>query len=113
MVMATTDTYNEQILDSDEELEDFELLIDEPYLAVVRVGTQVVASAHTPMDLTAMSFQLAQAGYMIMEMIAFHDGVIEMLLTSLADITTSVPESQKKIYSQISEYMQEKEKVYA
>jgi hypothetical protein len=112
MVMAT-DTYNDGILDAAEDQEeDFELLIDEPYLAVVRVGEQVVASAHTPMDLADMSFRLAQAGYMIMEMIAFHDGVIEMLLQPLADITDSAPEGDREIYSHISEYMKEKEKVY-
>lgn len=111
MVMPATNN-NTQTLEETEEPEDFEVLIDEPHLAVVRVGDLIAAEVHTPVDLTELGFQLAQEGYAIMELLAFHDGVIEMALRRLGDIPVDDPVMEKRLAT-IKELADEREEIYA
>lgn len=94
------------------EEEDFEVIIDEPYLTVVRMNESYAASVHSPVDLVELSYQLAAAGFVTQEMIAFHDGVIEMQLRPIADIQ-DFPEDEHEIRAGVQQFINEREKIYA
>lgn len=96
-----------------EDDEDFEVIIDEPHLCVVRRNGMYAAEVHTPVDLGELSYHLASFGYMVESLIAFHDGVIEMLLRPLADITTEVPADEVQIRADIQKFMKGRETVHA
>jgi len=91
---------------------EFDAIIDEPHFYVVKADGIVTAEVHTPVDLTDLGFWLAQEGYAIEELIAFHDGVIEMLLRELGDIPVNDPVMAKRL-EYIKEIAEEKEVAYA
>lgn len=93
--------------------EDFEVIIDEPYVSVVRMGKQYAANVHSPIDLVELGYQLAAAGFMIQDMIAFHDGVIEMSLRPIADVNGSESELDAKRMDYIREHQEKEEMIYA
>ena len=93
--------------------EDFEVIIDQPHFCVVRTGQFFVGEIHTPCDLTDLAWQLAGHGYVMEEMIAFHDGVIEILLRPLGEVPVDSPEQEQKAYADINRHLKEKESHYA
>lgn len=100
-------------VDVEDDYEDFEVIIDEAHLSVVRRNGVYAAEVHSPVDLGELSYHLASFGYMVEQLIAFHDGVIEMLLRPLADITTDVPADEVQIREDLQKFMKERETVYA
>ena len=100
-------------LNEEETEEDFEVIIDQPYFCVVRTGQYFVGQLHTPCDLGEMGWQLAGHGYVMDEVIAFHDGVIEMLLRPLGEVSVDTPEREQQIMAEVAEYIKEREGQYA
>lgn len=81
----------------EDQLDDFEVIIDEPWLYVVRANGVFTGEVHSPCDLAELGWRLASAGYVMEEMVAFHDGVIEMQLRPLGEVVTEVPEGEPAI----------------
>jgi len=96
----------------EDELTDFKVIIDEGWLYVARANGVYVAETHSPCDLGELGWRLASAGYKIEQLVAFHDGVIEMMLRPLGDIT-DVPEDEIAYRTEIQNMIKEKEMAYA
>lgn len=114
MLQSASDTADTSSNHIEEDVaEDFEVIIDEPRFCVVRSGRYYTGEVHTPCDLSELGWQLASYGYVMEEMIAFHDGVIEILLRPLGEIPIGTPDEERKILEDIAEYVKQKEGVYA
>lgn len=96
----------------EDDTESFEVIIDEPLLCVVRRNGFVAAQVHSPVDLAELSYRLAEEGFMATEMMAYEDGVLELLLRDLSD-TTHMPEGEAKLMNDAAAYMKERESIYA
>lgn len=114
MLSATADYFAAPVYVPDvEDDDDFEIIVDEPLLCVVRMNDRTVAQVHSPVDLTELSYRFAEIGFVATEMLAYEDGVLEMLLRDLGDIPVDVPEKEAKLLTQVASYMKEREDVYA
>ena len=92
--------------------EDFEVIIDEPGLAVVRHNGVIAAQVNSPVDLSELYFRLAAEGYTMAEAIAYEDGVIELQLRPLGcldDLDVVIQEAKVEIAA----LQQEKERSLA
>jgi hypothetical protein len=106
--------YVPEVEDADDD--DFEVIIDEPLLCVVRCNGRVAAQVHSPLDLIDLSYRLAEHGFMATEMMAYEDGVLELLLRELTAQTpfdADLPEQEKKLMTDVASYMKEREGAYA
>lgn len=97
----------------EDRLDDFKVIIDEGWLYVVRANGVIVAEVHSPCDLSELGWRLASAGYVMEQMVAFHDGVIEMELRPLAECHTDVPEDEVAFRSEIQKLIREREMIHA
>jgi hypothetical protein len=111
--MVLSATADAPTTDSAEADEDYKTIIDEEHLTVVRRNGIYAAEIHSPVDLSDLGYRLASAGYVIEELIAFHDGVMEALLRPLGEIAVDAPEHERKLMTEVHEYVKEREKVYA
>ena len=108
MVMASAE--NVSLSAEDDTNEEFEVIIDEPYFCLVRVGQTHVAQVHSPVDLTELNYQLAGVGFIMQDVMAHTDGVLEILVRPLADIPVESPMEEMRI---LQDPEKERESVYA
>jgi hypothetical protein len=113
---ATTYTDQPYAIDAEDDVEGFEVIIDEPLLCVVRCNGRVAAQVHSPIDMIDLSYRLAEAGFLATEMMCYEDGVLELLLRELTAETpydADLPAQEKKLLTDVASYMKEREGAYA
>jgi len=108
MVLAFAENVSTAPLDPVEE--DFEVLIDEPYFCLVRIGETHVAQVHSPVDLTELTYQLVGVGYTMAEVMAHEDGILEILVRPLGGLPVESPAEEQRT---LTEGPPQKESVYA
>lgn len=93
------------------EEEDFEVLVDEPYITVLRENGVYVCQVHTPCNLGDITMELGSWGYVVMDVYG-EEGVLEMLLRPLGDIPVDDVVTQKRA-AIMRDLVQEREMAYA
>lgn len=69
----------------DENDEPFQVLLDEPYLSLIRDEGVYVCQVHLPWDLGDLGFELGRAGFVVEDAYS-ESGVLDMKLRKLGDV---------------------------